>query len=610
MIEPQRLRAAYEQARSQLLAERVDHRHWEGELSSSALSTATAVSALSISAKTSFGSDRGDSAAHDALLIDRGVQWLASHQNQDGGWGDTDQSHTNIATTMLVMAALHLAGRQHELGDALAHASACVDRLGGVPGVRRRYGRDKTFAVPILTNSALAQLVPWSEVVPLPFELACVPQRFYRWLSLPVVSYAIPALVAIGQARFVHCGPRFPLVRLIRRWAVEPSLRVLERMQPHSGGYLEAVPLTSFVIMSLASTGRADHPVTRRGVQFLRDSVRADGSWPIDTNLATWATSLAIHALSAGDVEDCADCADWDWLLRCQHTERHPFTGADPGGWGWTNLSGAVPDADDTAAALLALKLWDRSARRADADRVRVRQAAADGLRWLLRLQNRDGGWPTFCRGWGKLPFDRSGADLTAHALRAMSAWSELDPRRTASAADRSWRFLRRRQHQNGSWTPLWFGHQDHPQEENPVFGTSRVLMAYATLGASETVEARRGYDWLVSAQRPDGGWNGGVTGERGTLDTPLATSSVEETSLAVEALLAGEGAAGERHRAVVRGVSWLMESVEQGRHRQCAPIGLYFAKLWYYERLYPQIFTVAALGQAVHRFGQSVTHA
>ena len=33
----------------------------------------------------------------------------------------------------------------------------------------------------------------------------------------------------------------------------------------------------------------------------------------------------------------------------------HPLTGAEPGGWGWTDLSGAVPDADDTAAALLAL---------------------------------------------------------------------------------------------------------------------------------------------------------------------------------------------------------------------------------------------------------------
>ncbi|MEZ6078622.1 MAG: hypothetical protein R3C56_24000 [Pirellulaceae bacterium] len=43
------------------------------------------------------------------------------------------------------------------------------------------------------------------------------------------------------------------------------------------------------------------------------------------------------------------------WLLACQHRRRHAFTGANPGGWGWTDLSGAVPDADDTPAALLAL---------------------------------------------------------------------------------------------------------------------------------------------------------------------------------------------------------------------------------------------------------------
>jgi squalene-hopene/tetraprenyl-beta-curcumene cyclase len=42
---------------------------------------------------------------------------------------------------------------------------------------------------------------------------------------------------------------------------------------------------------------------------------------------------------------------------------------------------------------------------------------------WLLDLQNRDGGWPTFCRGWGTLPFDRSSNDLTAHAVRALAAW-------------------------------------------------------------------------------------------------------------------------------------------------------------------------------------------
>ena len=31
------------------------------------------------------------------------------------------------------------------------------------------------------------------------------------------------------------------------------------------------------------------------------------------------------------------------------------FTGAKEGGWGWSDLPGSVPDADDTSGALVAL---------------------------------------------------------------------------------------------------------------------------------------------------------------------------------------------------------------------------------------------------------------
>ena len=75
-----------------------------------------------------------------------------------------------------------------------------------------------------------------------------------------------------------------------------------------------------------------------------------------------------------------------------------------------------MPDADDTSAVLIALHSL---ASPDDATLV----AACAGVRWLLDLQNRDGGMPTFCRGWGSLPFDRSCHDLTAHALRAIAAW-------------------------------------------------------------------------------------------------------------------------------------------------------------------------------------------
>jgi len=366
-------------------------------------------------------------------------------------------------------------------------------------------------------------------------------------------------------------------------------------MQPASGGYLEAAPLTSFVVMSLAASGRVEHPVVQQGVKFLLDSVRPDGSWPIDVNLATWTTTLAINAL-AGTGEDVAALGCLDWLLSCQHRQVHPFTGAAPGGWGWTDLSGAVPDADDTPGALSALAAWRDAPSCSTEDRARIEEAAAAGIGWLLGLQNRDGGWPTFCRGWGKLPFDRSGADLTAHALRALKAWEHV-------AASRSWekavqaglRYLARQQRPDGSWVPLWFGNQDDPQEENPVYGTAKVLLAYRDWGALNTEPARRGVDWLCRNQNSDGGWGGGAA-QRAASGGHHA-SSVEETAVAVEALarISHEN----RTKVLDRAVNWLLDAVEQDRHRNASPIGFYFAKLWYYERLYPLLFTLAALGRA-----------
>ena len=49
-------------------------------------------------------------------------------------------------------------------------------------------------------------------------------------------------------------------------------------------------------------------------------------------------------------------------------------------------------------------------------------------------------------------------------------------------------------------------------------------------------------------------------------------------------------------------GVAWLVEQVERGGLSHPSPIGFYFAKLWYFEKLYPIIFTVSALGLARRR--------
>jgi squalene-hopene/tetraprenyl-beta-curcumene cyclase len=526
---------------------------------------------------------------------------------------------------MLCRAAFHLTGAAASHEETLRRSEEWLHSRYGktaeelAEAVRARYGKDRTFSVPILMTSALAGLVSWREVPSLPFELACFPQSWLRFLRIPVVSYALPALIAIGQAVHSHRLPRNPLTRLVRRMAIGKSLRVLQKIQPSSGGFLEAAPLTSFVTMALASIGRADHPVASKCVEFLIASVRPDGSWPIDTNLATWVTTLSVNALAAADEIDKLDRKNhlYLWLERQQYQERHPYTGANPGGWAWTDLPGGVPDADDTPGALLALYHLDPT----------CLFGFEEGFVWLWDLQNRDGGIPTFCRGWGHLPFDRSGGDLTAHVLRALSPWYDNDrnsilPQRRKDRAGTApfydgdsasflpqelnhigdlleslhagcLDYLARHQRRDGSWLPLWFGNQHAPDDENPTYGTARVLAAYRDLDLMTSEPARRGIAWLLSAQNADGGWGG-------TANTP---SSIEETALAVEVLLDAGPAA---EAAVERGLAWLIERIEAGGLQQPTPIGFYFAKLWYFEKLYPIIFSVAALGRARRKFAGS----
>ena len=624
-IDRARLERALAKARAALLAERGPHGHWEGELSSSALSTATAVTALELWQRHAKPEPQS-AIRNPQSAITSGLHWLAEHQNPDGGWGDTVLSFSNISTTALGWAAFgavpgaeakwpqtvrraeawlaeHSSAEGQEAQPnaqpnaqfAIRNSQFAIDSL--IAAIIARYGKDRTFSVPILTMCALAGRLgegkeAWRRVIQLPFELAALPQKFFAALRLPVVSYALPALIAIGQVRHHHLPTRNPLTRLLRDRTRAKTLRVLERIQPPGGGFLEATPLTSFVTMSLAGSGQADHPVAHRGVEFLLKSMRPDGSWPIDTILATWVTTLAVNALgpSIHEVMSAEERGRiLDWLLGQQYRTVHPYTNAAPGGWAWTDLPGGVPDADDTAGALLALKqLDDRSPR--------VREAAIAGVKWLLELQNRDGGIPTFCRGWTNLPFDRSSPDITAHALRAWFAWQRELPittlSQTNSASVKALRFLKTAQRADGTWLPLWFGNQSESDDGNPTYGTTQVQRAFADLQAKDHSRADSpGLMWLLSVQRTDGSWSGGVKGG----------SSVEETALATGTLARFSKQTAESADSIRHATDWLLRRVEEDTWIQPAPIGFYFAKLWYYERLYPIIFTVAAL-EAVAR--------
>ncbi|KAB2675568.1 MAG: squalene--hopene cyclase [Verrucomicrobia bacterium] len=588
--EPGTFAAARDRLAGALLARIDASGHWRGHLSSSALSTATAVTALA-----TVG------APGDADLVRGGLDWLARHANADGGWGDTVRSRSNPSTTALAWAAFGAAGGDGTHGETVRRARAYLERFAGdggdlVGAIEALYGNDRTFSVPITMTLALSGRLGadgWRRVRPLPFELAMLPRAWFGAMRLPVVSYALPALIAIGQVIHARSGRTHPLRSLARR----RTLGVLEGLQPPNGGFLEATPLTSFVTMSLAGMGEGGHVVARRGAAFLRASARADGSWPIDTDLATWVTTLAVKALRQcpGALDPGRRAALASWILGQQGRVVHPYTGAAPGGWAWTDLPGGVPDADDTAGALLALRSLAGPDGRAEPG---FRSAAEAGCRWLLGVQNRDGGVPTFCRGWGTLPFDRSTPELTAHALRAWSAWESGLPvalrEDVARAKERALHYLVASQRADGAWLPLWFGNEAAADQENPVYGTAQVLAALQDAGGVDTIRAarERGAAFLLSAQNADGGW-GGARGVR---------SSIEETALAVDALCGIAAGRDAADAAARRGGMWLAAATRDPASVEASPIGLYFARLWYFEDLYPLVFATGALGRLAAR--------
>jgi squalene-hopene/tetraprenyl-beta-curcumene cyclase len=393
---------------------------------------------------------------------------------------------------------------------------------------------------------------------------------------MPVVSYALPVLCAVGIVKYKKYPPSNIFVRALRKIALKKALKLLIQVQPDTGGYLEAAPLTAFVIHSLALSGFKDSVIVKKGLHFILKGQRSDGSWPVDSNLSVWVTCLAVQALlhtSLYNKKRFEKTARW--LMNQQIKVYTPYTSAEAGGWSWTHLHGGVPDGDDTANALLTLKSLGIK---------NSEDTIKNGVNWLIKLQNRDGGWPTFCKGFGKLLFDRSCADVTAHAILALR---KCNISMNHPCIEKGIKWLIANQQSDGSWEPLWFGNQYSRSKKNFTYATFKALKALVMCGKKNSEATKKGVEWLVANQNSDGGWGS----EKGV------ASSAEETAFALIALMAFDDKYSSVHSSVQKGIKWLVEHQRFDGSWNAAPIGLYFAKLWYYEKLYPVVFPLIALG-------------
>ncbi len=398
--------------------------------------------------------------------------------------------------------------------------------------------------------------------------------------------------------------PLRPLRRLAMRRAAEWI--VARQEADGSWGGIQPPWVYSVVALHLLGYP-LDHPVLRAALAGLEGfTVREPGPDGTVRRLEAcqspvWDTALAVIALrDAGVPADTAAlvrAADWlageEIRVRGDWAVRRPSLAA--GGWAFEFANDLYPDTDDTAEVVLALRRVSGAA----ADR---RRAAVDrGIAWVIGMQSADGGWGAFDadntrRLTEKLPFfdfgaviDPPSADVTAHVVEMLAA----DGLAGHPAARRGVEWLLAHQEADGSWFGRWGA--------NHVYGTGAVLPGLVACGLSpDAGPVRQAVRWLERVQNADGGWGEDLRSYRDSSWVGKGASTASQTAWALLALLA----AGERSAAVRRGVDWLVRTQRpDGSWDEPYFTGTGFPGDFYINyHLYRQVFPVSALGRYLSR--------
>jgi squalene-hopene/tetraprenyl-beta-curcumene cyclase len=587
----------------------------------------------------------------DPGKMQRAINEILRHQNEDGGWSLYPGGPSNINYGVKSYLALKLMGWSKD-HPVLVKAREWVLANGGVTECNTftkiylcalgQYDYDAVPAVPpeivLFPNwfyFNIYEISSWSRGILVPLSIIYAKKPFkklapeqgidelfvggrqnanlhLRWDGKKPISWRNFFLFT---DRMIHWFERVH-IRPLRKMAIRKAKEwMMDRFEKSDGlGAIYPAMLNSIVAMRCLDYSFDDPQMIRAMDEFEKlgiDCPEGTPDYPTPTFRMqpcfppVWDTAQAMYALGEAGVNrnDPRMLKAADWILskevRMKGDWAEKVKNVEPGGWYFEFNNEFYPDVDDTGQVLMALNCVDNPRERYQYE---VCQRA---INWVWAMQCRNGGWAAFDKDNTKtifqyIPFadhnamlDPPTVDITGRMLEMLAqyGYTRKDPR-----VEKAVQFILEEQESDGSWFGRW--------GVNYLYGTFLVLRGLEAMGMWNHEPAiQQAAEWIRMVQNADGGW-----GETcGTYDDPnqrgIGPSTPSQTAWAVLGLLA---AGDTRSDSVAKGIRWLIERQHKdgswdelvpGRNGESYYTGTGFPRVFYLGyHLYKQYFPLLAL--------------